>query len=119
MAKQQSFTTDSGVTLEECYWRVAQINIGVADMSAYILFYGYADAAKRAAGKKPIPGAQKVYQISGATFAAYYAQEVAKNKNLAEIAYAVAMETKDTPSGEVDEQGKPILESFFENAIDA
>lgn len=119
MAKVQSFTDNAGVVHASCYWRVAQINISVADGSAGITFYGYDDQTKREAGKAPVTGAVKRYVISSSDFATYYAQEIAKSKNIAEICYAFAMATKDVDTGRKDENNRPIMESFFEHATDA
>jgi len=114
MAKAMAFQDQFGNSYESSYWRVVQINIGVADKHAHIVFYGYRDQAARAANKNSI--GQKTYTVSGAEFDTLYAAHIAPGgPNLFQLAYQVATTTKDVI---VDPNDPSQNVSFFENGVD-
>jgi hypothetical protein len=43
-----------GTNFDQSYWRPVQVNLGIADQNAHIIFYGYASAQARADGQAPI-----------------------------------------------------------------
>jgi hypothetical protein len=113
MGKQMNYTDQYGNTQANSYWRIAQVNIGVSDRNAYVLFYGYKDKTARNDGKLSV--GSKSYSISGTAFDTLYAEHVAPNgPNLMTLAYNYATSKLDTPSA-----GDPaVLVSFFDGAQD-
>jgi hypothetical protein len=105
MAKQMAHTDASGNSYTASYWRVVQVNIGIADKSASVLFYGYKDDAARQSGKVNI--GQKLYGLFGDKVTEYFGASVLDTANPMEQAYKLTMDTLDT-------NGK----SFFEGALD-
>ncbi len=119
MALIQDFTDLSGVTHTQAHFRCVQINIGAADKSIALTFYGYKDLPSFGSGKQPLVGAQKSYVISGAEFMAVAMAAPSGATLYAALANAAethALATLDVDSGEVDSSGNPIKVSFFQNA---
>lgn len=120
MAWKQSFTDASGNECTEAYWQAVQVNVGRADRTCYIVFYAYKDASAKALNKAPLIGAIKTYTISGDDFDDFYAKHIAPGgPNLLQMVYGYSKEKKDVDTGQKDENGEPILVSFFENATEA
>lgn len=116
MAKQMSYTDDKGNFYPQAYFRPVQINMGIADKSAYVVFYGYKDAAARQAGKALC--VQKIYSISNEKYADYFSPIALDTLNPIKQSYKLCIEIKDVESGQLDVNGKPIMKSFFEGSID-
>lgn len=114
MAMKRSYEDQYGNSYTDSYWRIVQINVGVADRTANIVFYGYKDAASREANKQSI--GSKSYSVSGAVFDQMMAQHLAdKGPNIMALAYQYAKKTKDVV---VDPQDTSKNVSFFADAID-
>jgi len=116
MAKAMHYIDASGNEVATSYWRIVQINLGIADRSGRVVFYGYKDQAARLSGKQPLPGAVKEYSVSGDTFDAMMAAYLAgQSGNLMQACYKLAMDTKDVV---VDPEDPEKNTSFFEGAED-
>lgn len=121
MAKQMAFTDASGVEHPEAYFRPVQVNIGVADENANLVFYGYRDAAAREAGRAPI-GVHS-YALGGEQYRQGYAALIAGQINPVALCYHVATTTADTPDPdwvadpEHPEETAPLI-PFFAGATD-
>lgn len=114
MAKAMPYTDAYGNEHANSYWRIVQINIGVADRNVHVVFYGYKDTVSRAAGKQSI--GQKSYSISGETFDELFVAHITPGgPNLMQLAYQVATTTKDVV---VDPDDLTKNVSFFEDAED-
>lgn len=119
MSLIKSFTDASGNVNATAFWRAVQLNISSVDKNINLVFYGYKDAASFVAGKQALPGTQKTYTITGDEFLAVATQDPVGDNLYNVLAHAsedYALNKLDTDSGEVDEEGQPILVSFFDGA---
>src|SRR4051794_11588211 len=98
MAKVMTYSDQFGNTNAASYWRIVQLNIGVADRTATAILYGYKSKAAYKAGAQPI--GQKSYAISGADFDALMAKHVTNNpNNIQALAYTdVIGKINDVPA---------------------
>ena len=112
MALAMNFTDASGNSYAPAYWRAVSINIIAVGQAINLTFYAYKDAPSFAAGKQPIPGGVKLYQIVGADFAAIAAAAPVGSTLydvLAHASEAYAMGKLDTDSGTKDANGNPVI----------
>lgn len=115
MALQQAFVDSSGNPCPESYWIPAQINLGFADQTAYLVFVGFRDVAAYTSGKVPLPGAVKTYVIRGEEFNTLYQEHIAPGgPNISQMVFAYAKQKQDTP--DPADPTKQI--SFFAQAVD-
>lgn len=115
MAKSMRFEDQFGNVLEQSYWRLVQCNLGIADRSAMVQFYGYRDEATRRAGKQSI--GQKSYSVSGETFDKLMQEHLTPGgPNIMQLAYKIANETKDVAAPTPEDKDRKV--SFFEGAED-
>lgn len=108
-----------GNTYVSSYWRVVTINIASYAQNLNVVFYGWKDAASFAAGKAPIQGAAKIYYVTGQEFLALATSSPVGDtiyEVLAITAESYAIDKKDVPTEEKDEDGNPVMVSFFEGA---
>lgn len=111
-----SYTDTRGVTYTDSYWYLAGVNISAEDNQAVATFYGYRDkAARQEPGITNI--GTKSYILEGEAFDALKAQLLAADNNLWYLAYVTAAVTQDVPTGEVDENGNPVMVGFFDGAV--
>lgn len=116
MAKEMPFEDKSGNEYPTAYWKVVQINIGIADKNAQVVFYGYKNEAAARAGKNPIPNAVKTYTISGPSFRQLMGKHLTGNqKNIVKLVYENVATMQDVP---VDPANPEKKKSFFEGATD-
>lgn len=138
MAFELDYDALDGRPANGSYWTPVQINIGAADQTGYLVFYGYASAEMRKANR-PIAGAVKDYAFTPEEFAA--AQALVLNalfpdgvkptttlyEVLARFAYGVALNRKDVRDPILDDNGEQKKDdegnllwseprSFFEEA---
>lgn len=114
MAKQMPYDDAYGNHYDESYWRLVQVNLGIADRTATALFYGYKDAASRLANKQSIGAKQ--YAVSGSAFDAIMVQYLTPGgPNVMQISYQIATTTKDVV---VDPNDPTKNVSFFDEATD-
>ncbi len=119
LALLKNFTDASGNVFEPAYWRTVQINIGSADRNINLVLYAYKNADAFNGGKQALLGAAKQYIITGDEFLAVASEEPVGGSLydvLAHSAEKYALGKKDVDSGEVDEDGKPVMVSFFKDA---
>lgn len=118
MAKLKSFTTADGVVHLDAVWLPVAININHIGKVARIVFQAFHSVATLAAGKEPLLGAMKEYNIRGSAYTALVTSEPTLEATLlgviADKAYDVAMNTLDTA------QSDPKLPkvSFFNGCTD-
>lgn len=120
MAKVMPFTDPYGNALEASYWKIVQVNIGVADKTGMVLLYGYVSKSARDTAKQNI--GQKQYSISGAQFDALMAKHLKPGgPNLLSLAYTdVVNATDDVPAPtEKDPNAKKNFFADAEDALDA
>lgn len=114
MAKLMPFDDQYGNHYETSYWRLVQMNIGIADRTAMATFYGYRDQASRAANKQSI--GSKNYSVSGERFDQLMAEHLTPGgPNIMALAYKIATETRDVV---LDPKDPSKNVSFFEGAQD-
>lgn len=119
MALIMAFEAADGTTHPNAHWRTAQINIGASDRLIELCYYAYRDQAAFDAGKAPLPGGVHRYTITGQEFLAIASQAPQGETLYAVLAHAAdsyALAKLDTPTGEFDEAGDPVLVSFFDGA---
>jgi len=115
----------TGEIIPESYWRATDQRIvnrlhEPNQQYAEIVFEGFASPGAFAAGLKPLADARKVYYVTGQPFAdiagapAVGETQYDANANMLEDA---ALSILDTDSGEPDEDGNPVMVSFFHDAI--
>lgn len=110
MAFEMAYSDPVGNTYDASYWRVVEVHISAADLTARFVLYGYRDKDARDSSKMNVPGAVKAYDLQGDEFVTYYTQHLAPGgPNIAEMCYLYAKEKKDT--------GDPAV-SFFDKATD-
>jgi hypothetical protein len=117
MAKQMQFTDQYGNINASSYWRIVQINLGIADRNAVAILYGYKDKASRDANKSPI--GQKTYSISGTAFDMMMAKHLnpTTGKNIAKQTYDdVVNITNDVPAPTPQDPNAKV--NFFSGATD-
>lgn len=110
MAIDIPFEDDRGNEYDSTYWVPVQVNLGIADGSGVVTFYGYKDEAAKDAKKTPV--GSKQYILTKEQVDALY-QVIGKD------VYALATDTKDAGevgvlSVAVDAQAEKV--SFFEGA---
>jgi hypothetical protein len=115
MAKQMPYDDQFGNHYDTSYWRLVQTNIGWADRAIVAIFYGYKDAASRAANRQAI--GSKTYAASGDEFDQFLTQYTAANPkpDIRNMAYIVATQTRDVV---VDPNDLSKNVSFFAEAQD-
>lgn len=89
MALKKNFLDARGITLPDSYWRVSKIEIDIVQGKAAITLLGWRDQTAREQNLAPVGGVK--IEVAGAEFATEYAKEIAKQSNLAEISYALAL----------------------------
>ena len=109
MGFQMPFETEAGDTYAQSYWRVVQVNIGVADKTAHVVFHGYRNVVAKNNGKRHI--GEKSYSISGNKFNDYFTAAKLDEKDPMAQGYQLAKDTLDTGP---DNDKK----SFFDGALD-
>jgi len=112
MAKIGSFVDQYDDVYPSSYWRPVQVNVCKEDKNAHIIFYGFESEAKK--GKRSI--GQKSYSVGGEDFDTYFGTSSLdpEGKNPYAAAYTYADNKLDKDSGQVDEDDKPIMVSFFD-----
>lgn len=119
MSLLKDFTDDAGNVVSAAYWRAVVINIASAELKIRAVFYGFKDASAFQAGKASLLGAVKVYEVEGAEFIGIASQAPSGstlNEVLANAVEEYALNKLDTPSGQVNPDGSPVLVSFFNGA---
>ena len=111
-----SFQSSDGITSDSSYWLPVQVNLNKIDRQAHIVFYGYATQDSRNALKASLQGAIKEYSLSGDKYDTYFTTALMQKYDPLAQAYKVAMDTLDTDSGNKNQDGSPILISFFDGA---
>ena len=112
MALQINYTDKYGNTLPESYWRIEDIRINVRGRNCVFMLCAYKDATCRQTNKQPL---EKInVHVGGPEFETYYIEHITKQKNLAEIGYAVAKAWKNNGMGGDSEN----VETFFNGAVD-
>lgn len=115
MAMKKAYNDAFGNSYTDSYWRIVQINIGVADNTGMVVFYGYKDAASRAANKQSI--GSKSYSLTKEEFQAMMVQHLTPGgPNLMQALYTYAKNKHDTPAPTPEEPDKKV--SFFADAVD-
>lgn len=116
MAFQLNFTDEYGVNYPASYWHCVQTNLSKADLSGRLTFYGFQDAANK--GKRII--GQKNYTILAADYNTYFSATAVDPLNVNHIsqAYVYASATLDVDSGQKDDDGKPVMASFFNGSTE-
>lgn len=89
MALALNWTTDSGLSVPNSYWTLAQITFSPIDKTGSLLWYGYTSQADQAAGMPPI--GQVGFDISPATWAAFIGSTGALTPTLREALEQYAM----------------------------
>ena len=114
-AKQMPYDDAYGNHYEGSYWRLVQLNLGIADGNASAVFYGYRTEEDRRSGKQSI--GNKQYSVSGEKFDRIAAEHLAPGgPNVVQIAYKIAAETKDVPAPTPEDPDRKV--SFFEGGED-
>jgi hypothetical protein len=114
MAFQRAFTDASGNVCPTAYWFPAQVNLGFANRTAYVVFQGWRDVDAWTQGKTPLPGAVKTYTITGPEFLSLYQEHIAPGgPNIAQMVFTYARNKKDVV---VDPADPSKNVSFFEHA---
>jgi len=110
MAKIMSFTDSCGANHPDSYWSLASgVFIWKMNRRASLVFSAWHTKDDYLAGKAPLQGGAKDYEIKGDAFDSLYAQALAPNApNIMKIAYDYVA-TVNEPS-----TGKP----FFDRASD-
>jgi hypothetical protein len=121
MALIKDFTDRCGVSHQAAYWRLVQnTNAALpANQSVTLTFLAYRDATAFGAGLLPLAGGSKDYAITGAEYLALVNAPPTGLTLMQAIALAgeaYALGKLDTPSGQIDADGVPILVSFFDGA---
>ena len=120
MALTKSFTDQSGNVCDSSYWRVTQIMISADDSRINLGFSAWKDNSSFQAGLSPLIGGTKQYSITGAEFAAVGAAAPVGSTLYTVLEHAsetYALAKLDTPSGQTDSSGNPVLISFFDGAV--
>lgn len=118
MAKQMSFESkNTGETCAEGYW-TPQLMLIPFQKFATIDFSGFFNHQARLDGKSPL--ASKAYAVTKDEFDEYFSSDVQSqpDMNPQKACYLVAMNRLDTPTGDLDEEGNPVMGSFFAKAAD-
>lgn len=74
MAKLVPFTDASGCLHPASVWFPARVMIDHPSLGARVVFLGWHDLAALLAGRPPIPGAERVYTVTGADYLAVAAE---------------------------------------------
>ena len=109
MALKMIYVANDGTEHLNSYWRPVQINIGIGDKTANVVFYGYKDQAARHAGNASI--GSKSYAVSGDQFEEYFSSAALLNNDPAAKSYELAINVLDT--GNTDDR-----KSFFHDSED-
>lgn len=114
-------TESPSVLYENSYWPLPVVHIDGRTASGFIAFQGWANKEEYEAGFPPIPypSAIKRYMLSEESTAAFLTSQGVTLEQYMLPANLYAKSILDVDSGEVDEEGNPIMVSFFENAIEA
>jgi len=124
MAKKMAFTDDSGNEYEESYWQLVQLNLGIADGNAHVVFYGYRSLADAQAKRRNV--GQKTYDANPDQLNAFAATPLADltaagcvtlHDAISQVAWGFALSVKDVPAPTEEDPGNAV--SFFEGAVDA
>ena len=101
------YTTRDGVTHENSYWKVIEVNLNTIEKRGQVTFNGYHDEAARDDMKQPID--QKTYVVSSDIYDTYFdTKELDKEDvNTVKNSYVLADATLE-PSGQ----------SFFHDSTD-
>jgi hypothetical protein len=118
MAFQMDFTDQYGVDWPTSYWLPAVLHGQFYNGQGQLVFNGYpsfAQANQRVVG-------QKIYSLNGAPLAAIMSTPVSSLQGgtlhdaLTDLGQNYALTVLDTPTGQNDANGNPIMVSFFANA---
>lgn len=117
MAFQKSFTDTFGATHDESYWRLSSFEFHKEEGRAVLYFRGFANATAASTGKPAL--AMRQYELRGEAFTALLQKLTGADNSgasLAAQAYAFAVAAKDVSTGTNDENGAPVMVSFFDGA---
>ena len=97
MAFSKDFQDNCGVSHPSAYWRVVLAAIDKSAKLARVVFYAYVDKASADAGKAPLSGAVKEYNVNGTQFDVYFATAVLNpaDNDPYKSAYTLASATLD------------------------
>lgn len=119
MALLMDFTDARGKTFPHSCWQLVEFRLTVLPGRFFLAFHAYASQEAYATGQPPLPGGTKSYLVDGEEFDVLI-ESLPQGETLVEAmtiaAEITALDRLDTPSGEVDAEGEPVLVSFFDAA---
>lgn len=119
MALVMQFQDDCGTQHANSCWEPKIVSIGTIERAVRVTFLAYKDQQSHNNGKAPLVGGRHEYVIMGDEYN-YWSNSLPVGDKLKAVVENACEEfalwKKDTPTGQVDEDGEPILESFFKGA---
>jgi hypothetical protein len=119
MAFLKDFVDPAGNMNTAAYWRADELTILSAKRLIGLKFVAYKDANAFTSGLAPLAGSEKQYAVNGSAFLtiAFSPPNGASLYDvLANACENYALAKLDTPTGEHNEDGSPVLVSFFAGA---
>lgn len=121
MPFKRPFTdTETGAEYPDAFWYPASFHVGYNSQEIGAVYVGH--ISENHLNKSPVSVMTREFRVTGAAFVALLKQIAATPVEaniplpiaIAAMLDQIALQIKDVPTGEVDEQGNPILVSFFE-----
>lgn len=110
----------TGAEYPNAFWYPSAFDVQYNGKSITAVYVGHVSA--QLLDKDPVPAMEHVFRVSGPDFVTLLKQIAATPVNtdtplpiaIAAMLDSIALQIKDTPTGEFDEDGNPVLVSFFE-----
>ena len=121
MPFKRPFTDQAtGAEYPDAFWYPASFHVGYNSQEIGAVYVGH--ISENHLNKSPVSVMTREFRVTGAAFVALLKQIAATPVEaniplpiaIAAMLDQIALQIKDVPTGEVDEQGNPILVSFFE-----
>lgn len=116
MGLQLNFNDQYEENYPASYWRVVQCNLSKDKPGGLVVFSGYMNEAN--AGKRIV--GQMAYTVTSDLYEQFFLPSLIQPQGIDHIkqCYALALAVKNVDSGTKDDEGNPIMVSFFNGATD-
>lgn len=108
------FEDSFGNNYDTSYWYPGRIIIDKNNNVAVITFLAFKDKSARDAGKLPI--SERHITVQGNVFDTYLQKIITGDGNALALVYELALSHKDVKTDVNDENGAPVMKSFFQDA---